>query len=265
MLRMFNSRLPPDCCLIGCTTERILSRENDESTGNPGLEHKRSGHSLVFLPYMEGVSYRHVYIRHTKLAHGQTWAELFGIEQGTPVKLALVTALAHSRDYIPHVAAAIRRTYGPRVVILGAVAHDRLFIDGLVKKARVTALFISGDNFRACAKFVNNDRDSNFYERINSVISESTTDGYEQQLSILITSRFISRGNAFYVNSLTAFREPFSEAPVLGLYSFGEFCLGATDVGKTRPNACKRFMKHNAVVFCACSFKKPHTGRTVQR
>ena len=150
----------------------------------------------------------------------------------------------------------VRQTYGPRVAVLGAVAHDRIFFDGLVKRTRVIALFISGNAFRACAKFVNNNRDSRFYDRIEILAGEAIEDGYESFFNMIITSRFISRGNAFYINSITAFNRPITEAPTFGLHSYGEFCLSSKDVGKTRPNACKRFMKYNTAIFCACSVKK---------
>ena len=54
------------------------------------------------------------------------------------------------------VIAGIRETYGNHVVVFAGVGHDRLFIDGLVKRARVVAVFVSGHRFRACAGLLNN-------------------------------------------------------------------------------------------------------------
>jgi len=101
---------PDDCLLLGCTTERVIIEERNLNT--TGLSHKRHGHGMVVLPRVEGVGYHHVYIRQSKPSRGQTWPELFELDASTPVKLVIIITLAHSREYMPHIAAGqkVRRS-----------------------------------------------------------------------------------------------------------------------------------------------------------
>jgi hypothetical protein len=104
-LNILKRRIPQNCILLGCTTERILIDQQVQSTGNRIILHKRQGNGLIVLPRVEGVDFHHVYLRQPKPSRGQSWAELFGLESSTPVKLVILTALSHSRDYLPHLAA----------------------------------------------------------------------------------------------------------------------------------------------------------------
>lgn len=104
-LHVLNRFKPTNSLLLGCTTERVLIEEKDAPNDHYRLSHKRQGHGILFLPRVEGVDYHHVYVRQSKPSRGQTWAELFELDESTPVKLVLIMTLSHSRDYIPHIAA----------------------------------------------------------------------------------------------------------------------------------------------------------------
>ena len=141
------------------------------------------------------------------------------------------------------------------MVVFGGVGHDRLFIDGLVKRARVVALFISGHKFRAHAKLLNNGESADFYSPARQLVEEAECDGFTPKFSLLFTSRFVHKGQAFYSSSQTAFREGLSSVPMLGFYSYGEYCLSEKDVGITRINEFKRIMRYNSAIYCVCSYK----------
>lgn len=150
----------------------------------------------------------------------------------------------------------IRETYGEQVVVFGGVGHDRLFIDGLVKRARVVAVFISGERFRACAGLLNNGNNADFYSPAQELIEEASRDGFTPKFSLLFTSRFVHKGQAFYSSSQTAFKEGFTNnSPIIGFYSYGEYCLTERDVGVTKINDFKRLMRYNSAIYCVCSYR----------
>lgn len=149
----------------------------------------------------------------------------------------------------------IRETYGEHVVVFGGVGHDRLFIDGLVKRARVVAVFISGQRFRACAGLLNNGDNADFYSPAQQLIEDANRDGYTAKFSLLFTSRFVHKGQAFYSSSQTAFKEGFTNSPMIGFYSYGEYCLTERDVGVTKINDFKRLMRYNSAIYCVCSYR----------
>ena len=154
----------------------------------------------------------------------------------------------------------IRNMYGEQVLIVGGVGHDRLFLDGEVRRAKLVALFVYGDsnNLRAGAVTLNN-RTPRTYRAFNTnaqeLIEEIKNERFNPKFSFLFTSRFINRGNSFYLSACTAFRERFPEVPVLGIYSYGEFCLTADDPGIFTPDQCKPFLKHNSAVYLVIAHK----------
>ena len=148
----------------------------------------------------------------------------------------------------------IRETYGDQVVVFAGVGHDRLFIDGLVKRARVVAVFISGHRFRACAGLLNNGNNADFYSPAHQLVEEARVEGFSPKFSLLFTSRFVHKGQAFYSSSQTAFKHGFSNIPMLGFYSYGEYCLTGKD-SVTRINEYKRLMRYNSAIYCVCSHR----------
>lgn len=155
---------------------------------------------------------------------------------------------------IPSVS-GIRETYGNQVVVFAGVGHDRLFIDGLIKRARVVAIFISGERFRACAGILNRGNNADFYTPAHELVEEARLEGFSPKFSLLFTSRFVHKGQAFYSSSQTAFKEGFSNIPMLGFYSYGEYCLTPSDSGITRINEYKRHMRYNSAIYCVCSHR----------
>ena len=106
-LNILSRRIPKKCLLLGCTTERILLEQQLPTAGNRAILHKRQGNGLIILPEVEGVDYHQAYLRQAKPGRGQSWVEYFGLDASIPVKLVILTALSHSRDFIPHIAAGM--------------------------------------------------------------------------------------------------------------------------------------------------------------
>lgn len=117
-LNILSRRIPKQCLLLGCTTERILLDQQLPIAGNRAIVHKRQGNGLIILPELDGVHYHNVYLRQPKPARGQSWAEYFGLDASTPVKLVIVTALSHSRDFIPHIAAGNGKIFNTLDILL---------------------------------------------------------------------------------------------------------------------------------------------------
>ena len=179
-----------------------------------------------------------------------------------PLRFLLATHMPAGPSHITNIFsfAGIRNTYGERVLIVGGVGHDRLFINGEVRRAKLVALFVYGDSdkFRAGAVSLNSRTPRTyraFYTNAHELIEQIRNEGLSPKFAFLFTSRFINRGNSFYLSACTAFRERFPEVPVLGFYSYGEFCLTPDDPGMLSPDECKPFLKHNSAVYMLIAHK----------
>ena len=155
----------------------------------------------------------------------------------------------------------IRRTYGDEVVIIGGVGHDRLFIEGMVKRARVVAFFISGENFCAYTRQLNTTDNADFYTPAHELLEEVSMGPYSPVFTFLFTSRFVHRGQAYYSSAHSAFRQTLAPTPILGFYSYGEYCLSERDIGQKSVTECKRYMKYNSAILCVCCYGRPGNAR----
>lgn len=108
-VRHLHDKLPEDCQLLGCTTEKLIYHIPENFP--PGPVHKKRGHVAISFPEVAGVKYHTVHVRHLRY-HNRDWSRLFRFAVNLPVKLAIVLALPHSRDMIAHIASGIIEVFG---------------------------------------------------------------------------------------------------------------------------------------------------------
>lgn len=261
-VRHFHDELPENCKLLGCTTEKLIYHLPENFSAGP--VHKKKGHVVVTLPEVQGVQYHTVHVRHLRY-HTRDWSRLFRLQPDMEVKLAIVLALPHSRDMIAYIASGIRETYGERVNILGGVGHDRLFMDGTVRRTRALVLLVSGDAFSVRAGFLNQpvtEERTDFYEPARTMIRDLERSNFRPSVALVFTSRFVHRGNSYFSSAHGIFRENFPAILTGGFYSYGEFCMTASDRGKS-VQECKEFMKYNSSVFCVCGYNNRVEGNVL--
>ena len=154
----------------------------------------------------------------------------------------------------------VRETFGERVTVLGGVGHDRLFMDGTVRRTRALVLLISGNAFGVRAGFLNQpvalaDQRADFYGPARSMIRELEQENFRPAVALLFTSRFVHRGNSYFSSAHGIFRDNFPDILSGGFYSYGEFCMRDGDPGGS-VQRCKEFMKYNSSVFCICGYDR---------
>lgn len=155
----------------------------------------------------------------------------------------------------------VRETFGEEVTILGGVGHDRLFMDGTVRRTRALVLLISGAAFGVRAGFLNQpvttigEERTDFYEPARTMIRELERDNFRPAVALVFTSRFVHRGNSYFSSAHGIFRDNFPNILSGGFYSYGEFCMRNADPGRTLER-CKEFMKYNSSVFCVCGYDR---------
>ena len=147
----------------------------------------------------------------------------------------------------------IRQTYGDEVVIVGGVGLDRLFIRDLVRRSRVVALFISGNTFRARARQLNANENTDIYASARELSEETSEGSGTPMFGFLFASRFIHTGLGSYVLAQSVLRRTLVPMPLLGFHSYGEYCLSARHPGKKSVAECRRYMKYNSAILCICS------------
>ena len=108
-VRHLHDKLPKECQLLGCTTEKLIYH----LPGNlpPGPVHKKRGHVAISFPEVKGVKYHTVHVRHLR-HHSRDWSRFFRFPVNHPVKLAIILALPHSRDMICHIASGTSTAFG---------------------------------------------------------------------------------------------------------------------------------------------------------
>jgi hypothetical protein len=154
----------------------------------------------------------------------------------------------------------VRETFGEGVTILGGVGHDRLFMDGTVRRTRALVLLISGGAFGVRAGFLNQpvvlaEQRTDFYEPARAMIRELEEENFRPAIALVFTSRFVHRGNSYFSSAHGIFRDNFPSILSGGFYSYGEFCMRDGEPGMTVQH-CKEFMKYNSSVFCVCGYDR---------
>lgn len=151
------------------------------------------------------------------------------------------------------------------MTVLGGVGHDRLFMDGTVRRTRALVLLVSGDSFSVRAGFLNQpvaEERVDFYEPARAMIRDLERSNFRPSVALVFTSRFVHRGNSYFSSAHGIFRENFPSILSGGFYSYGEFCITGSDQGKT-VQECKEFMKYNSSVFCVCGYSNRAVGHVV--
>lgn len=151
------------------------------------------------------------------------------------------------------------------MTVLGGVGHDRLFMDGTVRRTRALVLLVSGDGFSVRARFLNqpvSEERADFYEPVQAMISELKRCNFRPSIALVFTSRFVHRGNSYFSSAHGIFRENFPTIVTGGFYSYGEFCVTADDRAKS-VEECKEFMKYNSSVFCVCGYDNRTEGHVL--
>lgn len=110
-VRTLHSRLPGNCVLVGCTTERIIVPLPTDPSPGQTLEHCQTGHAFVCLPHMSGVTFHQVFLSKCRPSSSIPWPEMFDLPQQTPVKLVILFALSASRNFLPNLAAGMWTVY----------------------------------------------------------------------------------------------------------------------------------------------------------